>query len=278
MDENHEEKSSLKQIRTFQGDVAEALKREHESLVSIQQAEHAKILSGQRVASFASQSPGAKKMFMFLASTAVLLALGAIGLWYSYIQYKKETAVPVVAVPENRFFSVDKVVDAGKPVDRLDLIKDISNALSQSKSGETTQLNLPLTTSEFFKILATRAPGSLLRAFDKNFMLGAFGQSRFMVFKISSFENVFAGMFNWEENMSIDIGPLFSTAEKLRDATTTPVFIDITDRNKDVRALNIGSDTVILYSFFDNNMLIITDNIDTLRVLVERLTREKLSR
>ena len=78
--------------------------------------------------------------------------------------------------------------------------------------------------------------------------------------------------------MARDIGPLFTTASLLRDTVSPPVFIDITDRNKDVRLLEVGGENVLMYSFFDNNMLIITDNIDTLRILVERLTRAKLSR
>jgi hypothetical protein len=33
-----------------------------------------------------------------------------------------------------------------------------------------------------------------------------------------------------------------------------------------------------MYSFFDNNMLIVTDSYATLDALIERLTRAKLSR
>ena len=75
-----------------------------------------------------------------------------------------------------------------------------------------------------------------------------------------------------------DIGPLFSTALLLRDIPSESVFIDITDRNKDIRALTYEEQPILLYSFFDSKMLIITDNIETLRTVIDRLTREKLSR
>jgi len=35
---------------------------------------------------------------------------------------------------------------------------------------------------------------------------------------------------------------------------------------------------VFLYSFLDNKVLIITDNVGTLQTLIDRLTRESLTR
>ena len=272
--------SPLKQIRTFQGDVAEALKRQEESLVSIQQAELARRQAGGRVMEQASSATNAtKRKLLLLAGTIGLLALGAGGVWYTYFQYLEQTAVPIVTTPENRFFSVDTEENLSvASTTRLDFINIVSTAQSSVVPGETKHFELNLATAEFFKILETRAPGSLVRAFEPEFMFGSYGQSNFLVLKLSSFENAFAGMLNWEENLASDIGPLFSTAQLLRESTTTPVFIDVTDRNKDSRLLIANGQNILLYSFFENNILIITDNIETLRVLVERLTREKLSR
>lgn len=294
MEESHEEKSKpspLKQIRTFQGDVAEALGRQQESLVSIQQAElnrrRAEGRAFQEV-STAEEHGGQKKFLLFLG-TLILFVLGAGGTWYTYYEYKAQTAVPDVKTPESRFFSIDaeKKVDVTN-TSRLDLIRIVSEAAGDSASGETRHFLLttrdangivtPLPTSDLFKILETRAPGSLVRAFGEPFMLGAFGTSTYLILELASFENAFAGMLNWEESMAADIAPIFSTRELLRDIAPAPVFIDITDRNKDARLLMAGERTVLLYSFFDNKKLIITDNTETLRVLVERLTREKLSR
>lgn len=294
MEESHEEKSNpspLKQIRTFQGDIAEALGRQQESLVSIQQAE----LNRRRAEGRAFQEVptaeehGGQKKFLLFLGTLILFALGAGGAWYTYYEYKAQTAVPDVKTPESRFFSIDaeKKVDVTN-ISRLDLIKIVSEAAGDSASGETRHFLLttrdangivtPLPTNGLFKILETRAPGSLIRAFGEPFMLGAFGTSTYLILELTSFENAFAGMLNWEENMAADIAPIFSTRELLRDIAPAPVFIDITDRNKDARLLMAGERTVLLYSFFDNKKLIITDNTETLRVLVERLTREKLSR
>ncbi|OHA89929.1 MAG: hypothetical protein A2832_02215 [Candidatus Zambryskibacteria bacterium RIFCSPHIGHO2_01_FULL_44_22b] len=282
MEENPEEKfnpptgepAPLRQIRTFQGDIAEALQRQNESLVSIQQAEVAR-----RGFSESVPESGGNKKFYFLLGTVILLAFGATGVWYTYFEYKTQTTAPIVVTPQNRFFSIDTEERLNvASTSRLELIGTISAAQTGVGSNETKQLVLDITTVEFFKILNTRAPGSLVRAFDQSLMLGAFGENTFLVIKLVSFENAFAGMLSWEKDLAADIGPIFNTRELLRDIGPETVFIDVTDRNKDVRALEIEGKMVLLYSFFDNNMLIITDDIETLRVLVERLTREKLSR
>ena len=109
-------------------------------------------------------------------------------------------------------------------------------------------------------------------------MFGTFGESAFLIIKLASFENAFAGMLMWEKSLSQDIGPLFATAEFLRSVPPETVFTDITDRNKDIRILALGGQPILLYSFLDNNTLIITDSMETLRTLIDRLTQEKLSR
>ena len=289
MDENQEGKFNsealsqstsgpLKQIRTFQGDVSEALARQKESIVSIQQAEvKRRTALGQEVSEISDRRVPTKTFFLLLG-IIVLLALGALGIWYSYLSYMRIATPPVVLAPENRFFSTDTEAEVTPSSSRLDLIAAITSAQTEVEESETRHLKINLDAQTFFKTLDTEAPGSLTRALDKPFMLGAYGESTFLIFKLVSFENAFAGMLNWEKNLAQDIGPIFSTRELLRDIELEPVFIDVTDRNKDVRALEAVGESLLMYSFFDNDILIITDNIETLRVLVERLNREKLSR
>ena len=85
-------------------------------------------------------------------------------------------------------------------------------------------------------------------------------------------------MLAWENIMAEDLLPLFSASEELKVIAPGYVFRDVTVRNKDVRALYASSTPVLLYSFFDNNFLIITDSFDALQTLIDRLTRERLSR
>src|SRR3989338_5593255 len=274
------DETPLKQIRTFQGDVAEALRREQRSLVSIQQAEHLK--KGATSSATGTPSEDTKRrteiFFLFLGSLA-LFVLGTVGAWYAYNEFVRRTVTPIMTAPANRFVSTNTEINLTlTATSREALINTLADAVRGAPSGELIHINFSLSTIKFLEMLGTRAPGSLIRAFDPLFMFGAFGESTFLIIKLASFENAFAGMLAWEKNLNQDIGPLFATAELSRNVAPESTFTDVTDKNKDVRMLALGDQPVLLYSFFDNNMLIITDHIETLRILMDRLTREKLSR
>ncbi len=274
------DETPLKQIRTFQGDVAEALRREQRSLVSIQQAEHLRKGSTLSATDTPSENTQRKKEFFFLfLGSLILFVLGTVGAWYAYNEFVRRTVTPIMTAPANRFVSANIETNITlTATSREALINTLSEAVRDAPSGELVHINFPLSTAEFLEMLGAQAPGSLIRAFDPLFMFGAFGESTFLIIKLVSFENAFAGMLAWEENLSRDIGPLFSTAELAKNVAPESTFTDVTDKNKDIRMLALGDQPVLLYSFFDNNMLIITDHLETLRILMDRLTREKLSR
>ncbi|MEK7176974.1 MAG: hypothetical protein AAB719_01630 [Patescibacteria group bacterium] len=278
----------LKQIRTFQGDVAEALEKQRESLVSIQRAEQLKKGSGARTPATPEIIAKRKQFFYLLLGSLFFLVLGGFGAKYAYNEFLRKTAAPEIAAPENRFLSANTEMRIDVfGASRETLISSLNGATEGTPRGELKHVVLNkiigeetelLSISEFLKMLESRAPGSLVRSFDPLFMYGALGNSIFLIIKLSSFENAFAGMLNWEKNLSQDILPLFASREYLGGLPQEPVFADLTDRNKDIRMLYFESQPVILYSFFDNDTLIITDGLETLRTLIDRLTQEKLSR
>ena len=282
------EETPLKQIRTFQGDVAEALQKQRESLVSIQRAEQLKKGSGGSIATSPETTEKRKQFFYLLLGSFFFLVLGVVGAWYAYNEFVRKTAAPTIAVPANRFISANTETHLNlTDPSRETLISALSGAISGVARGELRHVilkkvvgneNQLISTSEFLNILESQAPGNLIRAFDPLFMSGAFGESAFLIIKLVSFENAFAGMLMWEKSLSQDIGPLFATAEFSRDVPPETIFTDITDRNKDIRILALADQSILLYSFLDNNILIITDSMETLRTLIDRLTQEKLSR
>ena len=278
----------LKQIRTFQGDVAEALEKQRESLVSIQRAEQLKKSSGWSAPSMPESIQKRKQFFYLLLGSLFFIVLGAIGIKFGFNEFLRKTAPPEIAVPENRFLSAstEMALDLSG-ASRETIITSLSTTTEGVSRGELKHIVLNkivgeetelLTTSEFLKALESRAPGNLVRAFDPLFMYGVLGDSVFLIIRLVSFENAFAGMLTWEKSLGQDIGPLFATREFLISLPLEPVFMDLTDRNKDIRILSLDNQSIFLYSFFDNDTLIITDTLETLRTLIDRLNREKLSR
>lgn len=283
--------SPLKQIRTFQGDVASALQNQKESLYSIQQTEKLKRASGGYVPEEVADGGERQKSILFVAGGIVFIFLGLVGAWYGYQEFNKRNSPPTIIAPDNRFISVQDEVALNFSSTTKDtlisLIKEKSAAVGEGeilhlvmKKGSDAQAPLA-STAEFFQKLNVRASGSLIRSFDSLFMIGSMGQSRFMIINLASFENAFPGMLSWEKDLPQDLGQLLANEERLKTIAPEPVFRDVIYKNKDVRVLNgVGTSTtpVLLYSFFDNRMLILTDDLEVLRALVDKLTQELLSR
>lgn len=286
------ENKPLKQIRTFQGDVAEALGKQQESLVSIQRAEQARKEVTKSLTEAEEKSGSTKKQFfLLLLSSLLLFTLSVAGIWYAYKAFVEKTATPIPVAPANRFISPSSEFSINfTSIPRETFIASLNKATSDLSNGEIRHIVLKKTLgdeesllpiSKFLETLDSRAPGSLVRAFESDFMLGAINNgatsSTFLIIKLSSFENAFAGMLLWEKDMRADIGSIFSTADILKELPTDSVFVDITDKNKDIRSITFNNKPVLLYSFLDSKILIITDSLETLRTVVERLTQERLS-
>lgn len=292
MEDSHEEKplegagapssAPLKQIRTFQGDVAEALGREKQSLVSIQRAEQLKRGFGTDSSIDSEIGKSRRDSFLLLLGGFFLILLGLTGAWFGYQQYLIKTAPPVIAQPPSRFIRTESVREINTTnLSRESLISNIKESSFDVPAGELRHLIISQTSAQFLEILGSRAPSSLVRAFEPPFMLGSIGltgqlngSSRFIIFKLSSFANAFPGMLAWEPEIVDDLGPVLSDESLVKALPPTSVFKDMVVKNKDMRVL----ESVLVYSFFDNEMLIVTDKIETVQVLIDRLIREKLSR
>lgn len=283
---------SLKQIRTYQGDIASALKNQNESLVSIQRSEVEK-RGGPPAPEPAGRDRARQRALFMILGTLILVVLALTGGWLSYKEIIKNNTPPTQSVLPNRFLPASietnlniTALDRGTLIDIIATESskdtsqsDITHIVLRDGDGEEAPL---VNTAEFLNTIEAGAPSSLVRALNPLFMLGVLGgspQSTFLIMRIESFENTFAGMLAWEATLARDLGPIFYTAPRLRNLGTEPIFTDVISRNKDVRVLyDTEGEVVLLYSFLDNEVLVITDNIETLRTLITRLTTEKLSR
>lgn len=283
MEESQEEKSELKQIRTFQGDVAEALGRQNESLVSIQQQERARQpLEADSESNFDNK----KRDFLFLViGSAFFIIIGSLGAWLGWREYQKKIEPPITTIPDSRFITVSSETELGLATMTREEFASTFSEKTREVPANTILHIIPapeISTKQFFTILETQIPNALMRAFDKLFMIGSIGNNPFLIVKLASFENAFPGMLSWEKTMSEDLIAFFPDNNGLKTVTQTQTFSDIVVKNKDVRLLSAGEGTstqpILMYSFFDNSMLIITDNLEALQTLIDRLAREKLSR
>lgn len=279
-----EEQNPLSQIRTYQGDVASAINRQQESLVSIQQTEAAR----RRASGAPTEHTGRQRTALLALGGVVLILLASFGGWYTYQEYLRRSAPPEPVIPESRLITAtsENTISTATSTTRSELIKSLRDSAEGVTGGEIKHLVLEtngrITNIEtFLRILESDAPSSLIRSLSPIFMFGVLGgevPSSFLIIQVDSFENAYARMLSWESDLARDIGPIFPSADRLVNVTS-PEFRDITNRNKDARVLFDSEDKeVLLYSFLNNDILIITDNLNTLHTVISRLTAESLVR
>jgi hypothetical protein len=135
------------------------------------------------------------------------------------------------------------------------------------------------------------------------------GNQPFLILQVDSYEAAYAGMLSWEHTMSIELADLFirpapvhleeirpapvatstpdsiatstatSTADSIATTTATstppapmPVFVDAIVENHDARVIQSQSgDILLLWTFVNRNILVITTNESTLREIISRL-------
>lgn len=187
----------------------------------------------------------------------------------------------------------------------------LSKKESRLVDEERREVVVPLTAREFLEGLDVRAPISIYRSLGDDFVYGVYffdGNKPFLILKTTFFQNVFASMLKWEEFMLEDLS-FFEKEEVLQEtptsevevvefgtstATTTqetaeeeemqeedvvqnpefiPSFKDEVLFNRDARVLrDKDGEILILYTFQDQETLIITNDEDTLEEVLERIS------
>jgi hypothetical protein len=173
---------------------------------------------------------------------------------------------------------------------------------------EATSSKIYLTGPQLVQLLSPSVPDSLVRVLDPDYALGlhAFdGNQFFLILKDNFYESAYAGMLAWENNLQTEFDPLFhrkkivaaiqddaatstasstdnnpsTTQDTLSSFDTQPTFTDMVIKNRDVRAvLDNRGQIVFLYTFADKNTIIITNNENTLKEVLDRLENAGIAR
>lgn len=288
------DEEEIKTIRTYQSDVAEALKSQKTSVIQMVLSEQEK----KREAIEEASPKKAKNLVLIVISvTLMVIGITAAGFaaWrYATNQEKAGQAERVLSIPSIIFTEEKKgidITDLSKDriirivsaetasaklrldfIEQIYFVKNIGGAIDTA-SGEPVQTLVRA--SEFFTDVESGIPESLARALAQNFFFGvhAFnGNQPFIILRTDYFESAFAGMLKWEHTMARDILPLFG--KTLTPETISRPFEDIVIRNRDLRALRDPNGTVILlYIFYDKNTAIIATADETIKEVVDRLNR-----
>ncbi|HEY1037071.1 MAG TPA: hypothetical protein VGE62_00650, partial [Candidatus Paceibacterota bacterium] len=203
-------------IRTYQADIADAIKNDNVSMIKIAMSE--KNRQDKRTA-FDQTVIGSRNISntTIIAGLAVLVLLVVSGIG-AYLIFRSDSLEPVVS--QNQPVSAPIVYTEGQipisidgrdndDIERLVVREreaefqygDLKSLILTTGTGTSTRA---ATTEEFFAVTASRVSGSLVRALSPNFLLGIYAyspQETFLVFNTTFYDGAFAGMLEWESSM-----------------------------------------------------------------------------
>ncbi|MBI5138816.1 MAG: hypothetical protein HZA95_03405 [Candidatus Vogelbacteria bacterium] len=275
---------SIRPVRTYKDDMSEAMKGGNFSLVGMAIKEDEK--RREKIEEVTEE----KKESHLFAILSTILILGALGIG-GYLVYTK-----ILRAPN----SVDKAATSGyiapvfsEKVNTLVLDNKTDTQLMAAIKSDVRNISAPIGTMQaerivnsevdniditfqrFASFLRLRAPASLVRNIDPEFMIGIHSSAEstgFVYLKPTNYETVFAGMLEWEPSIMRDLYGML-TGKTPDDSLLKLKFTDAVIKNVDARvAKNETGQTVFMYSFFTQNTLIISTNEGTFTEVITRLT------
>ena len=278
--------TSAKSLRTYQGDVEEAVAKNKFSSSTIYVAEQKKKIVEQIKN---PEPPKPPKDYtirneVFITAGIVLLFLGAVTVGTMF--YLKSRNQVVVEQRKNTLisYSEEKIMPTrnsnGEGLVQNFLAEKLAFKLPQNSIlyiNTVSASSTPMEVGKVLALIAPQMPSSLVRSLGKEYMIGIYSSDTnepFIILTTKDFASSFSGMLKWEKKMGVDFGKLFSLPEYTD--SITPDFKDEALQNKDLRILqDVNSKTVLLYSFIDKNTLVITTNENIFSAVVSKYNISK---
>lgn len=278
--EENTNQKPIKALRTYAGDVEEALNKTKSSAATIMLAEEKRREERPEMAPARREvSTERNRLYLVLGVVMLFLAISVVGTVY-YLRSNQKIQVTEQAKALVSFSQESKILIASSTRDSL-----IQRILSERSSftmpaNSVLYINTsdaggdPVPAEMFLTRISPHIPGDLARAFDGKYMFGMLSydtNASFMIFKTSSYDIAYSGMLRWEKGMIEDLGRIFSLPENMI-GTETP-FVDEEYNNRDLRVLRSSDgQQVLLYTFLDKNTVIITVNNNDLKAIIEKYT------
>jgi len=290
----------VKTLRTYRDDVANILKSQKTSLSKMVVSEKEK--RPYRDNKIGEEGLSKKIPLGFMVIIIIVLfslIAGFVGNYY--INKKNNAGITEIIIPSFIFSDYQKELFLNN-LNKKSIIEDITAEidLTSIPLGQIIQLfltiedstgqfvvekadgsKLLLTTEVFLNLLETKSLSPLKRSLRPDFVFGlhsALGNNPFLIFKVKSYENAFAGMLTWEKTMFDELSFLFQRRDSKIDRYKND-FQDLIISNKDVRVLlNNEGKIEFVYAFINRETLIVANNETTLKELFKRLLNADLER
>jgi len=274
----------IKNIRTYQGDVARSIKKDDVSVIKMALAE-------QKREPTEPKEESKKKLLLISISTALIIGGILTPTIFFFLNQKQDTPLEK-GIDTQQFISTESLEEINTTnKNSSEVIRDINHLIKKVdlRLGDTRGIyftkdivdqKILLNKDNLFTFWETGAPDQLVRSLNKNFMLGAHafkGNEGFLILKTNFYENSFAGMLEWETHLTRDVFNLFGTETYKKDRNIIDQkFQDVIVKNRDARVIkdNLGN-IILIYSFPNRETIIISESSQTLNDIITKLNTQK---
>ena len=235
-----QENSHIKNIRTYESDVADVLSHTRTSAASIAIAENKKTTGTQVLSDKPESSHNGLKVVIIITSI-ILICAGIYGGYYLYS--KSVLNAPQAPAPQTNQTGMSIIPSDSQTVIHVDRLNQkqiatlIRNELNRPAQQNTIRELIPVTASgtvalkisptTMLGLMDIQPPDILTRTIVSPWMLGVYTgadntKSVFVVITTNFFQNAFAGMLQWEHVMADDFKQ-FIYPDTLTTATETKI-------------------------------------------------------
>ncbi|MBI4120970.1 MAG: hypothetical protein HY457_01820 [Parcubacteria group bacterium] len=280
----------LKTLRTFKTDVTETIQREKRSITDIALAAHTK-REGAGVGLGDEEKKFHPQQFLLLGLGALFI-LGTLGLGFYVYTNRQEREGAFEVIQNEIIFTEEITTIALSSLSRAHIESQMRKTMNETRltindiarirftretaplGGESAPSIHTLTAPELLLEISQDVPAVLTRTLDPTYILGLHALSQnhpFLILKTTSFDRAFGGMLLWEGTMLQGLTPLFLN-DMPRGLSRDARFEDVIVKNQDARMLRDASNQILLlYSFIDEETLLIATNEVTFDEVVKRL-------
>lgn len=257
----------LPRIRTYAADMSKAIKSRGETLASIVNKE--KTVVKRQAERQTSRSLPLRTIAITVGT--VVLVLAGVGVLSAIFIFNPRDAAEVQS---SGIIFANEITTITTSTDRLFIDQLAAVRVNQNLSlGEVlridlTQNGMPVTGSA----LASRIglPDALAREVTEAMVgIHAFDRNQpFIILRVATYDRSFGALLEWERDMGRELSGFFEPTS----ASGNPPLLTFTDeivQNLDVR--KSGDEWPIIYTFPNQDLLIITTNEFTLREIITRL-------
>ncbi len=269
-------------LRTYSSDVAKALKQNQGSVIKIAMAEEKK--RRESLQGFNEQKES-KKWLVWIFVFLLLGAITLLSVWY--INRPKEVVIETKTGLQNSEIFVERekifLLEGG----RSTIIQNIDQAKKEMQSQNNQMMNIYMllgantsnkkaTFDDLMSYLGNDTPKAFSVSTVKDFMLGIENRegvvSPFFILKADSFEELFPGMINWENEIVLDTYEIFGIEEYLINDLSERSWQDKLVNNKDMRYLYDETGSVVLvYGYAEPETIVLAESQETFDRVLGRL-------